>query len=214
VHSLSGRPATFWDLAQRSLDYAIASVGGAVSSEVRAKLLAAYRAMDAYPEVAEMLAALKARGAKLAILSNGDPDMLDDAVRAAKLENLFDAVLSVTSAGHLQAGARGLHARHRALQVQAGGDFVPVFEPLGHRRRQGVRLPLRMGQPRGCAGRISRPAAGPHRERSARVSGVRSPTGGGMVSDPEGLTPTLRLTSETKRASSLLPSGSRMKAPK
>ncbi len=99
VHSLSQQPATFWDLAQRSLDYAIASVGDAVPAEVRDRLLAAYRTMDAYPEVAEVLAALKGRGARLAILSNGDPDMLDDAVRAAKLENLFDAVLSVTAAG-------------------------------------------------------------------------------------------------------------------
>jgi 2-haloacid dehalogenase len=99
VHSLSRRPATFWDLAQRSLDYAIDSVGVAVSAEVRDKLLAAYRTMDAYPEVAEVLGSLKARGARVAILSNGDPDMLADAVRAAKLENLFDAVLSVTAAG-------------------------------------------------------------------------------------------------------------------
>jgi 2-haloacid dehalogenase len=99
VHSLSQQPATFWDLAQRSLDYAIASVGDAVPAEARDRLLAAYRTMDAYPEVAEVLGALKGRGARLAILSNGDPDMLDDAVRAAKLENLFDAVLSVTAAG-------------------------------------------------------------------------------------------------------------------
>jgi 2-haloacid dehalogenase len=99
VHSLSQQPATFWELAQRSLDYAIASVGDAVPAEARDRLLAAYRTMDAYPEVAEVLGALKGRGARLAILSNGDPDMLDDAVRAAKLENLFDAVLSVTAAG-------------------------------------------------------------------------------------------------------------------
>jgi len=99
VHSLSRQPATFWDLAQKSLDYAIASAGVAVSAEVRAKLLAAYRMMDPYPEVADVLAALKARGAQLAILSNGDPDMLDDAVRAAKLEHLFAAVLSVTAVG-------------------------------------------------------------------------------------------------------------------
>ena len=99
VHSLSQRPATFWDLAQRSLDFAIASIGDAVPAEARDRLLAAYRTMDAYPEVAEVLASLKGRGARLAILSNGDPDMLDDAVRAAKLENLFDAVLSVTAAG-------------------------------------------------------------------------------------------------------------------
>jgi 2-haloacid dehalogenase len=99
VHSLSQRPATFWELAQRSLDYAIASIGDAVPAEARDGLLAAYRTMDAYPEVAEVLASLKGRGARLAILSNGDPDMLDDAVRGAKLGNLFDAVLSVTAAG-------------------------------------------------------------------------------------------------------------------
>ena len=97
--SLAGRRATFWSLAERSLDYAIASVGGGVSPDVRAKLLAAYRTMDAYPEVREVMNALKARGDKLAILSNGDPDMLVDAVRAAHLEGVFDAVLSVEAAG-------------------------------------------------------------------------------------------------------------------
>ena len=99
VHSLSQRPVSFWEIAQLSLDYAIASAGAAIPVEVRERLLAAYRTMDAYPEVAEVLAALKKRGARLAILSNGDPDMLDDAVRAAKLGNLFDAVLSVKAAG-------------------------------------------------------------------------------------------------------------------
>jgi 2-haloacid dehalogenase len=97
--SLAGRRATFWSLAERSLDHAIASVGGGVSPDVRGKLLAAYRTMDAYPEVREVLGALKARGNTLAILSNGDPDMLADAVRAAQLEGLFDAVLSVEAAG-------------------------------------------------------------------------------------------------------------------
>lgn len=98
-HSMIGRPATFWRLAERSLDYAAASTGVSLSPDARAKLLAAYRAMQAYPEVAEVLAALKSRGAKLAILSNGDPDMLEDAVGAAKLGNFFDAVISVSEAG-------------------------------------------------------------------------------------------------------------------
>lgn len=97
--SLAGRRATFWTLAERSLDYAIASVGGGVSPDVRGKLLAAYRTMDAYPEVREVLNALKARSGRLAILSNGDPDMLTDAVRAARLEGVFDDVLSVEAAG-------------------------------------------------------------------------------------------------------------------
>jgi 2-haloacid dehalogenase len=80
VYSLAGKQAMFWMLAQRSL-------------------LRAYRAMDPYPEVRDVLAALKARGDKLVILSNGDADMLNDAVRGAKLEGLFDAVISVVSAG-------------------------------------------------------------------------------------------------------------------
>jgi len=99
VCSLSGRPATFWDLAQKSLDHAITAMGISLAAGVRQGLLAAYRSMDAYPEVAVVIAALKARGARVAILSNGDPDMLEDAVRAAKLAAHLDAVLSVSAAG-------------------------------------------------------------------------------------------------------------------
>ena len=47
----------------------------------------------------ECLKALKARGSVVAILSNGDPDMLADAVNSAGLEDAFDAVLSVAEVG-------------------------------------------------------------------------------------------------------------------
>jgi 2-haloacid dehalogenase len=99
VHALSRRPVTFWDLAQKSLDHAIASLSISIASDVRQGLLAAYRTMHAYPEVAGVVAALKARGARVAILSNGDPDMLEDALNAANLAAVFDAVLSVSAAG-------------------------------------------------------------------------------------------------------------------
>jgi 2-haloacid dehalogenase len=99
VYSLAGRQAMFWMLAQRSLDFAIAEVGGGISTDVRSRLLSSYRTMDPYPEVGEVLATLKARGDKVAILSNGDADMLNDAVRAARLDKAFDAVISVVHAG-------------------------------------------------------------------------------------------------------------------
>jgi 2-haloacid dehalogenase len=99
VYSLAGRQAMFWMLAQRSLDYAIAQVGGGISGDARARLLASYRTMATYPEVPEVLKTLKERGNQLAILSNGDADMLTDAVRGAKLESMFEAVISVVSAG-------------------------------------------------------------------------------------------------------------------
>jgi 2-haloacid dehalogenase len=99
VLSLARQPATFWELAARSLDHAIAATGSDIGPPMREKLLASYRTMDAYPEVAQVLGSLKRRGARLAVLSNGDPDMLADAIRAAGLEGLLDAVLSVASVG-------------------------------------------------------------------------------------------------------------------
>ncbi len=94
----TGRHTTFWKLAGDSLDFAIQSVGG-VPAGVREKLMQAYRTLDAYPEVAGVLGQLAARGAKLAILTNGDADMIDAAVRSANLSGMFDSVITVHEAG-------------------------------------------------------------------------------------------------------------------
>lgn len=98
IFAQTGRHTTFWKLAQDSLDTAIASVGG-IPGGLREKLLAAYRELSAYPEVPEVLKQLKAGGAKLAILTNGDPDMIDDAVRSAELSGVLDKVITVHEAG-------------------------------------------------------------------------------------------------------------------
>lgn len=105
IHAMTGRPASFWTLAERSLDYAIASVGG-IPPGIREKLLGAYRQMETYAEVPRVLAELKARGIKLAILSNGDPDMLTELVAASNLTNTFDAVISVAEVGVFKPSAR------------------------------------------------------------------------------------------------------------
>ncbi|MBR0652738.1 haloacid dehalogenase type II [Roseomonas terrae] len=62
-------------------------------------LMAAYGALPAYPEVPAMLRALRGAGIATAILSNGTPGMLADAVAAAGIENLIDEVLSVELVG-------------------------------------------------------------------------------------------------------------------
>lgn len=105
LHAATGRHTTFWTLAQRSLDFAALSTGG-LSDELKQKLLLAYRTLGAYPEVKSVLTALQARGAKLAILTNGDPDMIDQAIKAARLEGLFDAVLTVHEVGVFKPDAR------------------------------------------------------------------------------------------------------------
>ncbi len=114
IHAQTGRPIKFWTLTERSLDYAIAVVGG-VPSGVRDNLLAAYRSMAPFPEVPGALRLLKQRGAKLAILSNGDPDMLDDAVGSAGLAGVFDAVISIEQAGVFKPAMRVYQLVHDRL---------------------------------------------------------------------------------------------------
>ena len=94
VRALTGRYRPFSALTEDALDYAFAAVPGA-SRAARAALLDAYRALDAYAEVPSVLRALKERGHRTAILSNGSPDMLDPVVERAGLTDLFDAVVSV-----------------------------------------------------------------------------------------------------------------------
>jgi 2-haloacid dehalogenase len=92
--TLAGRYVDFWTLTERALDYAFARVPS-VDRALRPKLLDAYLALDAFPEVHTALAGLKSRGARLAILSNGTPRMLAAAVEAAGITAQLDAVLSV-----------------------------------------------------------------------------------------------------------------------
>jgi 2-haloacid dehalogenase len=92
------RPAPFWRLTEEALDHALARCPE-VDAGLRDDLLAAYRRLDAYPEVPDALARLAARGARTAILSNGDSGMLADAVAAAGLAQRLDAVISVEEAG-------------------------------------------------------------------------------------------------------------------
>ena len=64
-----------------------------------ADVLLAYRRLDAFAEAPAMLTKLRDMGIARAILSNGEPSMLADAVRAAGIDALLDAVLSVESVG-------------------------------------------------------------------------------------------------------------------
>ncbi len=105
VRSLMGRHADFAQLTGEALDYALARHGLA-DPDLRADLLAAYRRLAAYPEVARSLDALARSGRRLAILSNGTPAWLADAVAAAGLAGRFEAVWSVEAVGIYKPDAR------------------------------------------------------------------------------------------------------------
>ncbi len=93
-----GRHRDFWTVTGDALDYAL-NVFGVKAPDLHERLMARYLALDAFPEVPDVLHRLKARGLRLAILSNGTPAMLDALVKNAKLDDLFEAVLSVEEVG-------------------------------------------------------------------------------------------------------------------
>ena len=96
--AVAERHCDFWQVTQDGLDWAM-EAHGLDDTATRARLLALYWELAAFPEVAAMLTALKARGASTAILSNGSLKMLDGAVSSAGIGHLLDAVLSVDQVG-------------------------------------------------------------------------------------------------------------------
>jgi len=94
THTLAGRYVDFWTLTQRALDYCFERFPS-VDRKLRADLLGAYLKLDAFADARKVLDALKARGERTAILTNGSPAMVGSAVEAAGLKTLLDAVLSV-----------------------------------------------------------------------------------------------------------------------
>lgn len=116
VLALAGRYTPFWTLTERALDFALAR-HPTVDRRVRADLLEAYKALDAYPEVPATLEHLRRAGLRTAILSNGDTAMLDAAVRAADLKGHLDAVLSVDPAGTFKTAPAAYALAPAALAV-------------------------------------------------------------------------------------------------
>ncbi len=85
----------FWELTRAGLRYACKRLGLDLTDEREQRLMNQYRHLSAFPENREVLKALKKRGITTGILSNGDPGMLDVAVKSAGLEDLLDHVISV-----------------------------------------------------------------------------------------------------------------------
>ena len=92
----------FWELTRSALVYAVRKlVAPSGTSDMAGfnaridRLMNQYRSLSAFPENREVLQDLKQRGIVTGILSNGDPDMLNLAVRSAGLTDLLDHVISV-----------------------------------------------------------------------------------------------------------------------
>ncbi len=109
--------APFWQVTGEALDNCLATFG-ITDRSVREKLLGAYLALDPFPEVPAMLDRLKKAGKRLAILSNGNPEMLEPMVKASGLADRFEAVISVDDARVFKVDPRTYRLVEKATGVK------------------------------------------------------------------------------------------------
>ncbi len=97
LRSLMKKHKNFWEITEDSLDHTMETFK--IKKEMRNELLDLYKKLSPYPEVKECLEALKAKKIKIAILSNGTPDLLKGLVESNNIKNYFDDIFSIETVG-------------------------------------------------------------------------------------------------------------------
>src|SRR6516162_5627039 len=95
MRSLMGRHRDFWGLTEDGMVFAAKSLNLDLTADKKKQLMDAYLSLAAFPDVKPGLEALKKAGVKLAILSNGEPKMLEAAAKSAGIRDLLDEIISV-----------------------------------------------------------------------------------------------------------------------
>ena len=121
----------FWEVTQEALVFSCKKLQLDLSVDAQNALMGQYAKLPAFPENLDVLRQLKALGLKMAILSNGNPHMLEAAVGAAGMQGLFNHILSVDAvkkyktapeAYQLAPDVFGLVARHILFVSSNGWD--------------------------------------------------------------------------------------------
>jgi 2-haloacid dehalogenase len=94
LRALGDRYVDFLQIADDSLTYAARQSGLTLTSEGRGQLMGAYRNLEVWPDVQDVLPKLRALGISLGILSNMTGGALESGLARANLSSLFSHVLS------------------------------------------------------------------------------------------------------------------------
>ena len=93
LRSMMKKHKNFWQITEDSLDKSMETFQ--IDKSLRNDLLSLYKELSPFSEVKNVLENLKKKSFKLAILSNGTPELLNHLVKSSDLENLFDDIFSV-----------------------------------------------------------------------------------------------------------------------
>lgn len=110
----------FSDLTRSSLRWACKRLALDLTSQREQQMMDQYRHLSPFAESSEVLRELRSRRIATGILSNGDPQMLDAAVRSAGLDGLLDHVLSVDAVRKYKTHPAAYAMGTEATRLEAG----------------------------------------------------------------------------------------------
>jgi len=93
LRSLMKKHKDFWKITEDSLEKSMKVFN--INPNMKEELLSLYKKLSTFPEVNEILKNLKDKNLKLAILSNGSPDLLNELVNSNNLTEIFDDLFSI-----------------------------------------------------------------------------------------------------------------------
>ena len=94
LRALSANYADFWMCSEDALEFAADSMKLDLSPEIRSSMMDSYLQLEAWPDAPQALKELLRTGARLAVLSNATPTILDGGIRRSHLGGVFEQVLS------------------------------------------------------------------------------------------------------------------------
>ncbi|AKJ68250.1 hypothetical protein PATSB16_22250 [Pandoraea thiooxydans] len=110
----------FWDVTIDALRFATQRLGLSLSPVAEKRLMDEYTCLSSFPENLEALRRLRENGLRLGILSNGNPQMLDIAVKSAGMKGLFEHVLSIDVARKYKTSPEAYQLGTQAFGLSVG----------------------------------------------------------------------------------------------
>lgn len=97
LRTMSSMYKPFWEVTQDALVFSCKKLGLNLDVGAQHALMSQYAKLQPFPESRQVMEQLNKQGFKLAILSNGNSQMLEAVVKAAGMQPLLNQLLSVES---------------------------------------------------------------------------------------------------------------------
>jgi 2-haloacid dehalogenase len=127
LRALAGRYADFRRTTEEALDFAARQHALELTPGARARLMGAWDDLQAWPDASAALRALRQQGLRLVFLSNMTAGMLEAGIRNARLEGLFEQVLSTDRLRTYKPDPRAYAMAPEALGLDRGRILFVSF---------------------------------------------------------------------------------------